>query len=43
MTTTLRLLGVDFTSVPSRRKPITVAHGRLVGGVLRLESENRTR
>lgn len=38
MTTTLRLLGVDFTSVPSRRKPISVAHGRLVGGVLRLES-----
>lgn len=38
MTTTLRLLGVDFTSVPSRRKPITVAHGQLVGGVLRLES-----
>jgi hypothetical protein len=38
MTTTLRLLGIDFTSVPSRRKPITVAHGRLVGGVLRLES-----
>lgn len=34
----LRLLGVDFTSVPSRRKPITVAHGRLTGGVLRLES-----
>lgn len=38
MTTTLRLLGVDFTSVPSRRKPITVAHGRLVGGVLRLDA-----
>ena len=38
MNADLRLLGVDFTSVPSRRKPITVAHGRLVGGVLRLES-----
>ena len=36
-----RLLGVDFTSAPSRRKPITVAHGRLSGAgarqVLRLE------
>jgi Protein of unknown function (DUF429) len=31
------LLGVDFTSAPSRRKPIVVARGRLVGGVLRLE------
>ena len=31
------LLGVDFSSAPSRRKPITVARGRLVGAVLRLE------
>jgi hypothetical protein len=31
------LLGVDFTSAPSRRKPITVAHGRVAGGVLRLD------
>ena len=30
------LLGVDFTSAPTRRKPITVARGRLAGGVLRL-------
>ncbi len=32
------LLGVDFTSAPSRRKPITVARGRVAGGVLRLEA-----
>ena len=31
------LLGVDFTCAPSRRKPITVAKGRLAGGVLRLD------
>ncbi|HOM13955.1 MAG TPA: DUF429 domain-containing protein [Rubrivivax sp.] len=30
------LLGVDFTSAPSRRKPITVAHGRRHGGVVHL-------
>jgi len=29
--------GVDFTSRPTRRKPITVAHGRLQHGVVRLE------
>jgi hypothetical protein len=34
---TARLLGVDFTCAPGRRKPITVARGRLVGAVLRLE------
>ena len=34
--THMPLIGVDFTSVPSRRKPITVAHGQLEGGVLRL-------
>ena len=33
----LELLGIDFTCAPSRRKPITVAHGRLVGAVLRLD------
>ena len=32
-----RLLGVDFSSAPSRRKPITVARGRLLGTVLRLD------
>jgi hypothetical protein len=31
------LLGVDFTSAPSRRKPITVARGHQDRGVLRLE------
>jgi hypothetical protein len=31
------LLGVDFTCAPSRRKPVTVARGRLVGAVLKLE------
>lgn len=31
------LLGVDFTSAPTRRKPITVARGRLHGSVLRFE------
>jgi hypothetical protein len=32
------LLGVDFTSAPSRRKPITVARGRLAGAVVRLDA-----
>lgn len=32
-----RLLGVDFSSAPSRRKPITVACGTLRGPVLRFE------
>jgi Protein of unknown function (DUF429) len=31
------LLGVDFTCAPGRRKPITVAAGRLAGGVLRVD------
>jgi hypothetical protein len=31
------LIGVDFSSAPSRTKPITVAHGRLAAGVVRLE------
>ena len=33
----LTLLGVDFTSAPSRRKPITVARGRRLGSVLRFD------
>jgi hypothetical protein len=32
----MQLLGVDFTSAPSRRKPITVASGDRTGAVLRL-------
>jgi hypothetical protein len=32
-----RLAGIDFTSRPSARKPVTVACGTLAGGVLRLE------
>ncbi len=35
---TLTLLGVDFSSAPSARKPITVARGRLLGAVLRLDA-----
>ena len=31
------LWGVDFSSAPSRRKPIVVAHGELSGAVLRLQ------
>jgi Protein of unknown function (DUF429) len=31
------LLGVDFTSAPTRRKPITLARGRLHGALLRFE------
>lgn len=31
------LLGVDFSSAPSRSKPITVAHGRLAAGVVKLQ------
>ena len=31
------LIGVDFSCAPSRRKPITVARGRLRGGALRLQ------
>jgi hypothetical protein len=33
----MSLIGVDFSCAPSRRKPITVARGRLAGAVLRLE------
>ncbi|MBT0961455.1 DUF429 domain-containing protein [Denitromonas iodatirespirans] len=32
------LIGVDFTSAPRRAKPITAAHGRRVGGAVRLEA-----
>jgi hypothetical protein len=32
-----RLLGVDFTSAPSRRKPITVARGTLTGARVTLQ------
>jgi Protein of unknown function (DUF429) len=33
----MSLLGVDFTSAPSRRKPITCAQGQRVGAVVRLQ------
>jgi hypothetical protein len=33
-----RLIGVDFTSAPTRRKPIVIARGRLDGRLLRLEA-----
>ncbi len=35
---TPHLLGLDFSCAPSRRKPITVARGRLQAQVLRLEA-----
>jgi hypothetical protein len=35
--TPTRVAGVDFTSRPTRRKPITVALGSSAGGVVRLE------
>jgi hypothetical protein len=34
---TTRLFGVDFTSAPTRRKPITLAQGRIDGELLRFE------
>ena len=34
----MKVLGIDFTSAPSRRKPITVATGELAGDVLRIQS-----
>ena len=37
MTTRRRIAGIDFTSRPTRRKPITVALGEAVAGVVRLE------
>lgn len=36
-------LGIDFTSVPSRRKPITCARARFSDGVLRLDQLDRWR
>jgi hypothetical protein len=33
----MKLIGVDFSCAPSRRKPITVARGTLAGDVVRLE------
>ena len=33
----MRLLGVDFTSAPSRRKPIVAAHARLAGDRVAVE------
>jgi hypothetical protein len=33
----LTLLGIDFTSAPTKSKPITVARGRRVGDVLRFD------
>jgi len=32
----MRVIGVDFTSAPRRAKPITVAHGELRAGMLRV-------
>ncbi|HEY6967345.1 MAG TPA: DUF429 domain-containing protein [Burkholderiales bacterium] len=37
----MKVLGVDFTSAPRRAKAITVAHGRLVRGVLAIERIER--
>ncbi len=34
----LALIGIDFSSAPTRKKPITVARGVLAGRVLRLEA-----
>lgn len=38
--TALLLAGIDFSSSPSRRKPITVAAGRLAGGGMTLHLED---
>lgn len=38
---TLTLLGIDFTSAPTRRKPITVARGVLTGSRLALQRIDR--
>ena len=37
----MRVIGVDFTSHPSPRKPITAAHGRLAGTVLAVDAIER--
>ena len=34
----MKLYGVDFTSAPTPRKPVTIAEGRYDGGVLSLEA-----
>ena len=38
---TPRLLGIDFTSTPTRAKPITVAHASAEGSALRIERIER--
>ena len=38
MNSRTRLMGIDFTSAPRKAKPITVAHGRLDGDAVMLES-----
>lgn len=37
----MRFFGIDFTSTPGRRKPITVAHGALADSVLTVERVER--
>ncbi len=37
----MRILGIDFTSAPTARKPITVARGRLEGKTLRIVGVER--
>lgn len=37
----MRLIGVDFTSSPSRRKPVLLAEGRLQGQAVRLDGLQR--
>ena len=37
----MRIVGVDFTSAPSRRKAITVAHGRVDGARVRVDRVDR--
>lgn len=37
----MRLIGVDFSSTPSRRKPITAAHGELRAGTLHVSRVDR--
>lgn len=39
--TAVRVVGIDFTSAPSRRKPITAAHGRLAGDRVEIERVDR--
>jgi hypothetical protein len=35
----IRVIGIDFTSRPTRRKPLTCLHGLLKGRVLHIESD----